>query len=152
MVRRHSSERFQLSCGGVVYRLEGSQPVYLLLRAYKNWDFPKGLLQPGEKPIETALREISEETGLGTLRLPLGELYKETEPYGKHKIARFYLVNAPEGEVTLPSSPQLGRPEHHEFRWLHYEAARELLPPRLQTILDWAHKEIRTHVLHGLQS
>jgi bis(5'-nucleosidyl)-tetraphosphatase len=39
---------------------------------------------------------------------------------------------------VLPVNPELGRPEHHEGRWLELSAARPLLVPRLQTILDWA--------------
>jgi bis(5'-nucleosidyl)-tetraphosphatase len=41
--------------------------------------------------------------------------------------------------VVLPVSPELGRPEHHEFRWVSYEEAHRLLSPRVDPILDWAH-------------
>ena len=36
----------------------------LLLRAYRNWDFPKGLVEGGEGMLETAWRAAREETGL----------------------------------------------------------------------------------------
>jgi len=44
--------------------------------------------------------------------------------------------------VTLPVSPELGRPEHHEFRWTGWDEARALLPARLLPILDWARERV----------
>jgi bis(5'-nucleosidyl)-tetraphosphatase len=131
------------SSGAVVFRFQEGKPVYLLLRAYRNWDFPKGLLEGQEDPLEAALREIREETELVHLLFPFGPIYRETEPYAGGKVARFYLVYAPQGEVRLLPSKELGRPEHHEFRWADYESARGLLVPRLQAVLDWAHETIQ---------
>jgi hypothetical protein len=42
----------------------------------------------------------------------------------------------------LPVSPELGRPEHHEYRWVTYEEARSLLPLRLLPILEWAREKL----------
>jgi bis(5'-nucleosidyl)-tetraphosphatase len=44
--------------------------------------------------------------------------------------------------VRLPVSPELGRAEHDEFRWLGFDEARALLVPRVQAALDWARKVI----------
>jgi 8-oxo-dGTP pyrophosphatase MutT (NUDIX family) len=130
-----------LAAGFVVVRRTGGETRFLLLRAYTYWDFPKGEVEPGEPPIETARRETAEETGLTRLVESWGESYRETEPYrsGRHrKVARYYLAESAAGEVTLPVSPELGRPEHHEARWATYEAARELLGERLRPVLAWA--------------
>lgn len=110
----------------------------LLLRAYRNWDFPKGLVEEGEMPLQAALREVREETGLAALRFPWGTDFRETGPYADGKVARYYAAVADDGEVTLPVSPALGRPEHHAFRWLDFDQAARLLAPRLRPILDWA--------------
>ena len=110
----------------------------LVLRVYRNWDFPKGLVEPGEEPLDAALREVTEETGLRGLALPWGEVWRETEPYAGGKVARFYVAESASGTVALPVNPQLGRPEHHEFRWLDFDGAAGLLPPRLQQVLGWA--------------
>ncbi|MBK1633818.1 NUDIX hydrolase [Thiohalocapsa halophila] len=115
-----------------------SDPRFLLLRAYNYWDFPKGELEPGEAPLAAALREAAEETSLDDFRLRWGEAYIETERYGRGKIARYYLAEAPAGDVELPVSQELGRPEHHEFRWATAEQARALLNQRLRRVLDWA--------------
>ncbi|MFN3919993.1 MAG: bis(5'-nucleosyl)-tetraphosphatase [Methylohalobius sp.] len=128
----------RLSAGVVVVRFM-DHPRYLLLRAFAHWDFPKGLVEPGEAPLAAAIREVREETGLSDLVFRWGETYCETPPYGQGKVARYYLAESPTGEVQLPVSPELGHPEHHEFRWLTYDEARQLLVPRLKAILDWAH-------------
>jgi len=114
----------------------------LVLRVYRNWDFPKGLVEPGEEPLEAALREVTEETGLRDLSLPWGEVWRETEPYAGGKVARYYVAESAAGTVVLPVNPKLGRPEHHAFRWLELDAAARLLPPRLQQVLLWAAQTI----------
>ena len=37
-----------LSAGAVIVRGHGEARRYLILRAYRNWDFPKGRVEPGE--------------------------------------------------------------------------------------------------------
>ena len=109
----------------------------LVLRAYKNWDFPKGRVELGEEPIDAARREATEETGLTDLDFAFGETYRETVPYAGGKVARYYLAATREEEIKLPISHELGRPEHHEWRWVSAHEAEDLLPPRLAPILDW---------------
>ena len=111
---------------------------YLLLRVYRNWDFPKGLIEPDEAPLVAALREVREETSLDDLELRWGDSFVETMPYARGKIARYYLAVSPAGIVRLPVSAELGRPEHHEFRWVRAADAATLLPQRLRPILGWA--------------
>jgi 8-oxo-dGTP pyrophosphatase MutT (NUDIX family) len=129
-----------LSAGVVVVRRIAGQWHYLLLRAYDYWDFPKGQLEPGEDPLAAAIRETEEETTLTGLLFHWGHVFVETEPYGRNKIARYYLAESPGGEVFLPVTEELGKPEHDEFRWLDYQSARRRLVPRVQAVLDWAGK------------
>jgi bis(5'-nucleosidyl)-tetraphosphatase len=126
------------AAGVVVVRREAGAARYLLLRVYDYWDFPKGEIDAGEEPLAAAVREVEEETTLSGLQFPWGEVYRETPPYSGGKVARYYLAESPAGEVRLPISAALGRPEHHELRWLPYAEARARLGPRLQPILDWA--------------
>ncbi len=114
----------------------------LVLRAYRNWDFPKGRVEPGERPLEAALRETAEEAGISDLALRWGDGYCETAPYGRGKVARYYLAETAQAGITLPVSPELGRPEHDEGRWVSLDEARRLLPARLQPVLDWARSRI----------
>lgn len=127
-----------LSAGAVVVRRHDDDFRFLLLRAYRYWDFPKGRVEAGEQPLQAARREVEEEAGLRGLSFSWGYDFAETPPYGRGKVARYYLAESPEGAVSLPVNPALGRPEHHEFRWLPYPQARTLLNGRLQAILDWA--------------
>ena len=114
----------------------------LILRAYNNWDFPKGLIEPGEDALAAAKREVEEETGLAGVEYPFGDEFKETLPYAGRKVARYYLAETDKVELELPVSPELGRPEHHEYRWVSFEEAEDLLPPRLAVVLEWAKKTI----------
>ena len=122
------------AAGAVVFR-RGERGIRLLvLRAYKNWDFPKGLVEPGESELDAARREVAEETGLADLDFPFGDEYRETVPYAGNKIARYYLAQADGGDIKLS--------EHHEYRWVSFDEAEELLPPRLAIVLEWAKKTI----------
>jgi bis(5'-nucleosidyl)-tetraphosphatase len=131
-----------LSAGAVIVRLFDDQYRYLLLRVRDYWDFPKGMVEPGEDPLVAAIRETEEETTLTGLNFRWGHEFIETEPYGKNKIARYYLAESPQGEVFLPVTEELGKPEHEEFRWMEYDTARGLLVPRVMTVLEWAGKLI----------
>ena len=53
-------------------------------------------------------------------------------------MARFYVARTPTDRVVLSVNPMLGRPEHHEYRWLQLEDALGLVVPRVQIVLKWA--------------
>ena len=130
------------AAGCVVFRRTPRGIRYLVLRAFTNWDFPKGLVETGEEQLACAKREVEEETGLTDLDYPFGDEFTETLRYAGRKVARYYLAETEEVEIELPVSPELGRPEHHEYRWVSLEEAEELLPPRLAIVLDWAQRTI----------
>ena len=130
------------AAGAVIFRRSDRGIRLLVLRAYKNWDFPKGLVEPGEDALAAARREVLEETGLADLAYPFGDEFKETLPYAGNKVARYYLAETDAEKIELPVSPELGRPEHHEYRWISFDEAENLLPPRLAVVLEWAKKTI----------
>jgi 8-oxo-dGTP pyrophosphatase MutT (NUDIX family) len=132
-----------LSAGVVVVRKSGDSWWFLMLRAYRNWDFPKGVVETGEQPLQAAIREVQEETLIDNLQFTWGEVYRETAPYGHKKIARYYIAQTTTQAVTLPVRPELGRPEHNEFRWVTFEQGLVLCSPRLDPILRWAGEAIR---------
>lgn len=131
----------RLSAGVVVVRCIAGRYHYLLLRAYRYWDFPKGLVEPRESPRAAALREAREETGLTDLEFAWGESCIDTPRYGD-KIARYYLALSRQGVVALGVNPALGRPEHHAYRWADYATAGALVGPRVRAVLDWAQRQV----------
>lgn len=133
------------SAGAVVFRRTERGIRLLVLRAYKNWDFPKGVVENAEDMLSAAKREVKEETGLTDVDYPFGEEHKETLPYANNKVARYYLAETEQHAIELPVSTALGRPEHHEYRWVSFEEAEDLLPPRLAAILDWAKHTLSGH-------
>lgn len=133
----------RLSAGVAVVRREGDAWRFLVLRCYQNWDFPKGGIEPGETPLVAAIRETEEEAGITDLQFHWGEAYCETGPYGRPtKVARYYLAETRRKDIELPISPSLGRPEHHEGRWVDVQQAERLLPPRLQPVLAWVRQTL----------
>jgi bis(5'-nucleosidyl)-tetraphosphatase len=139
VARNAEMEQKTLSAGVIVARREANSWCYLLLRVFSYWDFSKGIVEPGEDPLEAARREVEEETGLKDLTFVWGDDYRETPPYRRGKVARYYVGETKEARVVLPVSPELKHPEHHESRWVTYEEARRLVSPRVVPILDWAH-------------
>ena len=92
---------------------------------------PKGLVDPGEKPEHTAIREVREETGLtATLITKLGDIkYVYVRSWGDKervfKIVSFYLFRYQSGRID-EISPEM-RIEVKSARWISLdEAARKL--------------------------
>lgn len=128
----------RLSAGAVVVRETGQGPRFLLLRAYNHWDFPKGLVENGEEPLEAAIREVREETTIEDLRFPWGDRHTETGPYSRGKTARYYLAKTDTTQVSLPANPESGKPEHNEYRWADYNQAMRMVSPRVKPVIEWA--------------
>ncbi|RPJ47746.1 MAG: NUDIX domain-containing protein [Betaproteobacteria bacterium] len=125
------------SAGVVIARRRGGDWRVLVLRAARNWDFPKSLLEEGEDALDTARREATEETGISDLVFDFGESHKETIAFGTGEIARYYLAITITDQVTLPIAHELGRPAHDEWRWVTFDEAEDVLPPRLAAVLEW---------------
>ena len=92
------------------------------------WALPKGLIDPGEKGPETAVREVAEETGLaGRLEQKLGDVRYVYTRRGERvfKVVSFYLLRWQRGRIgELPPGMEL---EVAEARWLPLDEAPLLL-------------------------
>lgn len=133
-----------LSCGVVVARQTSQGWVTLMLRAFHHWDFPKGVRESGEEPMQAALREVKEETGIADLAFDWGDRYFETGPYSRGKVARYYIARSGQEAVEMGLSPETGEPEHHEWRWVTFDEAYDLGSPRVRPIVQWARQVIGT--------
>jgi 8-oxo-dGTP pyrophosphatase MutT (NUDIX family) len=92
------------------------------------WALPKGLIDSDERPEETALREVSEETGV-TARLvtKLGDVRYVYTWDGERifKVVSFYLLRYSRGRLGDIAPEQ--RIEVEEARWLPLDEAPKLL-------------------------
>lgn len=131
-----------MSCGAVILRETPDGLRVLMLRVFRHWDFPKGLMEAGETPKQTALREVREESGITALEFPWGNVHIDTGPYSRGKVARYYLARTKVAKVELLPSPDTGRPEHSEYRWVSIAQARRLAAPRVAAVLDWVEEEL----------
>lgn len=120
----------QVSAGGVAFRWKDSEPEIAIVsvKPKLRWQLPKGIVDPGESPEVTAIREVKEEAGLETDRLALIETIEywyRSVNYGKpvryHKFVHFYLLQYRSGDVSEHDH------EIEEARWVSFEEALELL-------------------------
>lgn len=92
------------------------------------WALPKGIIAPGEKPEEAALREVAEETGIeARLVTKLGDVRYVYTWAGERvfKVVSFYLLRYRRGRLGEITPEQ--KVEVAEARWLPLEEAPRLL-------------------------
>jgi 8-oxo-dGTP pyrophosphatase MutT (NUDIX family) len=124
---RTKPARRESSAGGVVFRMEEGKPLFLLIRdSYGNWGFPKGHLERGERPDIAAMREVTEETGLRSLRLVGSiatiEWYFRLRGTLIHKDCQFFLMESESAETKPQQSEGIT-----DCRWAPMEEAQTLI-------------------------
>ncbi|HEY7003050.1 MAG TPA: NUDIX domain-containing protein [Gaiellaceae bacterium] len=123
--------RREFSAGGVIVRLvRGEWRLAAIRPGGKTdvWALPKGNIAPDESPAETALREVTEETGVhGRLVQKLGDVRYVYTWKGERvfKVVSFFLVRYSGGR--LGDIGDEFRHEVAETRWLPLEDAPRLL-------------------------
>ncbi|MFW5947392.1 MAG: NUDIX hydrolase [Gemmatimonadota bacterium] len=120
----------------MVYRVADGVPNFLLIRdPYENWGLPKGHMERGESPEQTALREVEEETGLDDLELrePLGTIdwFFREGPDLIHKYCHFFLMETrmtrTEPQVDEGITACIWLPLDEALERLTYDNARTVL-------------------------
>jgi len=103
------------AAGGIVQN--DKKELLFILRLGK-WDLPKGKIEKGEKMEESALREVTEETGVKGLSLKkkIGETYHVYDQFGKHflKTSHWFYMTCSSGQELIPQV------EEHitEIKWV----------------------------------
>ena len=112
----------ETSCGALIFYIDNQTIIFLLLHYFRgHWDFPKGNKEKGESDIDTALREITEETGivdvtfLDGFKKEIFYKYKRNNHLISKKVV-YFLARSNSTDVVLS-------PEHLDFVWEPYEDA-----------------------------
>jgi len=110
------------AAGGVILRggVGGIEVLVVHRPRYDDWSFPKGKAEPGESDESCALREVEEETGL---RCSLGRELPSTsytDPKGRPKVVRYWVMEVVGGELAFVHEVDAGR-------WVSIEDAAALL-------------------------
>ena len=105
--------KFEKSCGAIVYYKNKNQIELLLIknRYGGHWSFPKGHVERGETEIQTALREVKEETGLDI----------DLQPGFRHSVEYFPKPNVRKQVVYF-----LGEAKSREYKMQEEEISRIL--------------------------
>jgi 8-oxo-dGTP pyrophosphatase MutT (NUDIX family) len=120
----------QRSAGGVVFRhgADGIEIALISVGKPARWQLPKGIVDPGETPETTALREVHEEAGVTAEILASLDTveYWYVGHRGKgrvrfHKFVYFFLMEYQSGEISDHDH------EVNEARWVDIEQAQEML-------------------------
>jgi 8-oxo-dGTP pyrophosphatase MutT (NUDIX family) len=128
-----SAVRREFSAGGVLVRRMRGRWWVALVRPRRDdakvvWALPKGLIDPGERGPETAVREAWEETGVrATLDRKLGDVRYVYTWDGERvfKVVSFFLLRAARGRIgALPAGMEV---EVSEVRWVPLEDAPSVL-------------------------
>ena len=127
----------EVSAGVVVRDLRDNS--YLCVRAFGNWDFPKGHVEQGETLVQAALRELEEETSISAGDINLLPLSAPPVVYknGRKTAHYFAAERASEKQPFLSVNPDIGKPENDAFAWLTVSEMEILMPGRLQPVVNW---------------
>ena len=120
----------QVSAGGVAFRQAKTnlELTIVSVRPSLRWQLPKGIVDPGETPAETAVREVREEAGVETELVALidtVEYWYQRVQYGErlryHKFVHFYLLRYQAGDIQDHDH------EVAESRWVSFQEALDML-------------------------
>jgi bis(5'-nucleosidyl)-tetraphosphatase len=111
---------------GVIVIFKGDENLFLLLKHQKgHWGFPKGHAEGDETPIQSATRELKEETGISDCEIKEEPVFFEEYTFNDdgilcHKIVQYFLGISTTQEVAIQEA------EISEYRWVTYEEALNL--------------------------
>ena len=112
------------SCGALVYRKYHGNTEILLIKHINSghWSFPKGHVEGDETEVETAMREIKEETGIDVI---IDQSFRETVTYSPrrdtHKEVVYFIAKAKNTDYT-PQEDEIA-----DIRWVEIGRAGSVL-------------------------
>ncbi|MGB0766547.1 MAG: bis(5'-nucleosyl)-tetraphosphatase [Phycisphaeraceae bacterium] len=115
------------SCGVIPVRVvDGVREFLLVKHKAGHWSFPKGHPDDGESHVQTALRELKEETGIARVDLDEDRSFEETYDFTKRSGKRVrkrvvYFL----GRVSAGQSIRLQASEVADYAWGDAAETRE---------------------------
>jgi 8-oxo-dGTP pyrophosphatase MutT (NUDIX family) len=127
------------SAGVIPFRRDGDQgPQYLVLHSATvrnpraKWEFPKGGMEAGETPRQTAAREFQEETGLASWTFREGFERSLSYTYVRRgrkvlKTVTYYVVEVLEDTPPVKSAEHVEDVFGHWYHWAPFDQISQLL-------------------------
>ena len=136
------------SVGIILFRRSPRKLLYLVLKQHqRHWSFPKGHVEKGERLIDTAVRELKEETGIKKIdfikkKILLRDEYSFRNGKSKiNKIVDYYIAETAVEKVRIDGDEILN------FKWLSFEKSVEKLTfSKSKRILKKANKIINEYI------
>ena len=112
------------SCGAIVYRKSHGNTEILLIKHINSghWSFPKGHVEGNETEVETAIREIKEETAIDVMIDPT---FRETVSYYPKRDTQktvVYFIGKVKNYDYIPQEEEIS-----EIRWVDIGYASNIL-------------------------
>ena len=129
---KHRFSKNFVDCAGVA--LTNAGRIFLIRPFYdfrpQNYAIPKGHVEPGENPIDTAIREFTEETGIDISNLelsPLVKVYTKIKPDVVKRV-HVFRANGTGNEVFKSSNiSPTGSPENAYGNYIPFSDAKILI-------------------------
>jgi len=136
----------EYSYGVVPVYTHDTEDLYLLIQHHAgHWAFPKGHAEKDETALQTAARELVEETGIRACEVREDISFQEHYPVLRHdkqvrKTVRYFLGIVKDKHVRIQKEELLA------YEWLHYHEARKRMTfDESKHILDKAKHYLDTH-------
>ncbi len=120
-----------ISCGFIVFRKNSQNIEFLVVHSknYNFWGFPRGMNEKGERIIDTALRELYEETGLEKEDIEIFDDFLGSEEYkyywdGEEIYKTVYLFLA---KLKKDKKIVIDNKEQDAYKWVNYKEAMKIL-------------------------
>jgi ADP-ribose pyrophosphatase YjhB (NUDIX family) len=124
---RLTPSKVTVSAGGVVINQQGM--ILVVNQNGTSWSLPKGHVDSGEEPLQAAIREITEESGVDDLHF-----LRALGAYGRFKLGKDIGEDKQEWKVLLFFLFKTGQnelnpkdPHHPQARWVHPDEVEALL-------------------------
>ncbi len=133
--------------GVIVFYEENDKIYFLVLQQIQgHWSFPKGHAEEGESKLDTALRELQEETGIDKVELISDDVMITDEYKIKkdvHKVVEFFIGETYKKHIMIQEGEIL------DYKWITVDDSDVLTYESSKRILNKANKLVRNYRLRG---